>query len=157
MAAHPAFGYVPAQNTITNSSLAPPSASGSDGYSQGSIPTVQQGPEVKQMWSAPVVTGQAPRQMSSSGGAMPEQSIFPGVVHARARRDSSITSTSAGPAPDGGTGIVEDGAVTATGEPLDRVEEIESNGVDQRFEEEEQDNRWDWDQVGRLEDDSDDH
>ena len=90
---------------------------------------------------------------------MPEQRIFPGVMHARVRRDSSLTNTpTGGTAQDGSgaAGFVEDGELTSTtGEPLDRVEEVESNGVDQRSEEEEQD-RWEWDKVGRLEDDSDD-
>ena len=134
-----------------NATRIPTSFSGTDLQAQahGASPVIaamsslQEGQESEQPWSASVVSGQTRPVRSAtatSAQTLPEQKIFPGIMHASLRRDSGMDSAS------GENSNEEENSEQTNGGDHDRY----SNG-------DEQAEGIDWSTVGQVEDDDDFH
>lgn len=103
------------------------------------MPAVQEGQESTQPWSASLVSGQTRPVRSGTAAStqtLPEQKIFPGIMHASLRRDS---------------GLVSSGENSNGEENYDQI-----NGADHDDDNgDEQAEGIDWSTVGQVEDDDD--
>lgn len=140
--------HAEALNVSGNAPRIPTTFSGSDLYSQGHIDSpviapmaaLQEGQEPTQPWSASVLSGQTRPLRSAtatSSQTLPEQKIFPGIMHASLRRDSGMDSSN--------------------GDGEENSEQTNGGDHDHDDHGEEQAEGIDWSTVGQVEDDDDFH